>query len=136
MIQKVKAAFYIQLADLVEKQLSHAAEVTEHYLDVHIAPYVFRVVIFVDRELHLLKRTQANLESAVASVRMSGIAQPDIIEAAERAAYRASEVEKSFVLGPKMAGLMHALQLQHPAFSPSVRLFKRWVSAPWKCSGG
>ncbi|XP_051895991.1 nucleolar protein 6 [Pristis pectinata] len=111
-IQRIKAAFHIRLADLLDQQHGLTCQPSATHVDVYKDGYVFRVQVAYHREPLILKEIQT----------------PDGM-----LKYR--DTEESFQLEwetlhlPCLTSTLHGLQQQHSAYSGTCRLAKRWISA-------
>ncbi|KAF9424543.1 hypothetical protein HW555_000354 [Spodoptera exigua] len=118
----LKAAFYLQLAERLNKQYGNACQAYNTHVDVLRDGITFRLEISHPKEITLLRR---NIENGVVKFR---------------------DTEESFqlqcdtVLLPRLRGALHGLHQKHPSFGATVCLFKRWLSChllsppqfPWR----
>ena len=111
-VRRIKAAFYIELADKLRKHFQLVAQVfVDHIITEHNG-FVFKLVIAYKREVALLKRI----------VEPTGIVK----------SYDNPEsllLHRQTQIRPKLSAALRGLQAQQPAFSSAVRLAKRWVAA-------
>lgn len=111
-MKRLKVAFHIQLADAIKSEFNVPVKVGLGYVDVLKDNYVFRLILAYNREIAMLK-----------SVRSSDgkLLMRDTDEALS--------LEKETVELPRLTSTLHGLNQQHPSFSVTCRLAKRWVSA-------
>ncbi|XP_013410468.1 nucleolar protein 6 [Lingula anatina] len=111
-IRRLKAAFHIQLANLLKKQHSMTSYANVDHVDVFKDGFVFRITLGYLKEIAMLKMKKTP-EGLVTM----------------RETEESSAMEKELVTLPKFSTAMHGLQQQHHALSSVVRLAKRWVCA-------
>eukprot|EP00743_Colponemidia_sp_Colp-15_P007495 GILK01008100.1.p1 GENE.GILK01008100.1~~GILK01008100.1.p1 ORF type:complete len:1201 (+),score=282.77 GILK01008100.1:38-3604(+) len=102
-IQNLKTAFYLKMKEALENDHRTRSEVTEKFLDVFFRGFVFRLDIYHEREIHLVRKN------------------PDV------SAVRA--FEREYLLRPLYSQRIHAFALEHLSYGPAVRLAKRWLAA-------
>eukprot|EP01135_Chromosphaera_perkinsii_P005307 Nk52_evm4s337 gene=Nk52_evmTU4s337 len=121
-IENMKCALYVKMGELLKKADKEGeliTSVTKNFLDVFREGYVFRVFIHHERERFLLKELVQEAENEPKKKRaLSGLFWNDL-----------AQYERKFIYEPKHTSYVHALQLKYPAFGPTVRLVKRWLSA-------
>jgi U3 small nucleolar RNA-associated protein 22 len=100
-IRHTKTAFYLRMAEELQSQLSLDSTVTEDWLEVKSGGFMFRVVIYHERDLMHLQKTQ-DLRTT-------------------------QQFERDFIHRPKLSSSIHTLATQNSSFSTTVRLAKRWV---------
>ncbi|CAH3109711.1 unnamed protein product [Porites lobata] len=110
-IQHIKAAFHIRLAELLKTEYSLVTAVSPKHVDVHKDGFVFRIKIMHYREMVLLQQCAATKD---------GKAKDD---------KAARELEREIIHLPILTSTLHGIEQQFTAFSGTVRLAKRWVSA-------
>lgn len=128
-IQKIKAAFLSQLADvLLESRVVELAQIrldadaapTSDHVSVevlHASGFPFRLRIHYEREAQLLE---------------DAIDQADTNDVVARYARESSALyQRRFVDLPKHHGAIAALQQRCSTFTQAVRLTKRWMAAHW-----
>lgn len=132
-IQGVKSAFYIKMAEAVEKELKCAARVSRGFVDITFNGIVFRLVIVVEHELQLRVKQLDNKRAARRVLAVSGQDEGQLqeldadIASDERVV---AAMDKSFRVLPRMTTLLHSVQMRNAAFCGAARLAKRWVSPP------
>ena len=94
---------------------------------MHYGLYVFRVIIYVEPELGLLRRQLANVTATANALKHAGNARPESDADVDKAAAAVHVYETRFVHLPKHSQYIHKLAIEHPAFGPTARLCKRWV---------
>jgi len=114
-IQHIKAAFHIRLAELLRTECSLVTAASAKHVDVQKDGFVFRIKITHYREMVLLQKNNST---------------EDFKEDDEK---RAKELEREIVHLPLLTSTLHGIQQQFSAFSGTVRLSKRWVSAQLLC---
>ncbi|XP_042871815.1 nucleolar protein 6-like [Penaeus japonicus] len=110
-IQAIKAEFYKNMSDLLEKEKTRAI-VFPGFLQVLWEGYVFRVEVCYRREIYL----QRLVENADGDWR-------------EKDTEAAINLEKQMEMIPKITTSLASIQSEHPSFSAGVRLAKRWVAS-------
>lgn len=111
-MKRLKMAFHIQLAEAIKSQFNLPVKVGMGYVDVLKDHYVFRLSLAYNREIGLLKSVRS----------------PDG-KLLKRETEEALALERETVVLPRLTSTLHGLQQQHPSFSTTARLAKRWVSA-------
>ncbi|XP_069697257.1 nucleolar protein 6 isoform X2 [Periplaneta americana] len=111
-VQRIKAAFYIKIADSLEKQFQLTAQPYPDCVRILKDGFVFQLKVAHQREIVLLKET----------VTPEGVTK-----------YRDTEeslaLEKSIIHLPKLTSALHGLHQQFPSYGPTCCLAKRWLSA-------
>ncbi|XP_037758365.1 nucleolar protein 6 isoform X1 [Chelonia mydas] len=111
-IKRVKAAFHLRLAELLSQQHQLLCRPVATHTDVYKDGYVFRLQVAYHREPHILK---------------------EVVTPEGMLKYRDTEESQQLELEtlhlPYLTSSLHGLQQQHPAFSGTCRLAKRWVRA-------
>ncbi|KFM82766.1 Nucleolar protein 6, partial [Stegodyphus mimosarum] len=114
-LKRVKAAFYIKIAELVKSQCSLVSVPFVTHVDIFKDGYVFRLEIACHKEIYLMKQ----------------IRMPDglfkIKETKE-----SHDLEVSTEVLPKLNSVLHGLHQQHNTYGTACRLAKRWASAQMK----
>eukprot|EP00054_Salpingoeca_dolichothecata_P004849 m.32177 g.32177 ORF g.32177 m.32177 type:complete len:923 (+) comp14918_c0_seq2:977-3745(+) len=129
-IQKVKAAFYVNIAAKLRQQFGVVSTPTERFLDILFGGFVYRLIIFVERECHILETRATNLQisiDALTNTNAKGI-EP-LLEQKAALQNTVATLRGSFIATPKLALWVRGVAATHPAFAPSVRLCKRWLNA-------
>ncbi|XP_068994430.1 nucleolar protein 6 [Embiotoca jacksoni] len=111
-IRHIRAAFHIQLAELLKRHHKYTCWPCPTHLDVWKDGLVFRIQVAYHREPQVL-RESVNAEGLLV-VRDNEEAQA---------------VEMSTVHKPLLTSTLHGLQQQHPCFGAVCRLAKRWLGA-------
>ncbi len=111
-VRRIKAAFYIQLADKLRQTCGLVSKSFVDHTVVEYNGYIFKLIIAYHRDIALLKRI----------VEPSGIVK-----------YRDNPasllLQRDQDISPRLASALRALQAVQPAFSSAVRLAKRWTSS-------
>lgn len=131
-IQKVKIAFHLRLAQIVKLKLKLPAVATNQYVDIFCAPYVFRLTIFVEKQVNILKTqlgSMAQMIEAAGGQGASGAATAELVESKAGLTTTLAELERFFVQLPAHSTFAHATQLAHTSYGKAVRLAKRWLCA-------
>ncbi|XP_069482963.1 nucleolar protein 6 [Ambystoma mexicanum] len=111
-IKRVKAAFHIRLGELLKEQHRLICRATATHTDVYKDGFVFRIQVAYHREPHFMKE----------------LVTPDgMLKYRDTEESRKLEMETLHL--PYLTSTVHGLQQQHPAFSSTSRLVKRWISA-------
>ena len=111
-VRRIKAAFYMELADKLRKHFQLVAQVFVDHIITEFNGYVFKLVIAYKREVALLRRI----------VEPTGIV-------------KSCDTPESLLLNrdteikPRLSSALRGLQAQQPAFSSAVRLAKRWIAS-------
>ncbi|KYO18444.1 nucleolar protein 6 [Alligator mississippiensis] len=117
-IKRIKAAFHLQLAELLSQQHHFLCRPTASHTDVYKDGYVFRLQVAYHREPQILK---------------------EVVTPEGMLKYRDTEESQQLELEtlhlPYLTSCLHGLQQQHPAFSGTCRLAKRWISAQMLSDG-
>lgn len=110
-VKRVKAAFYLKLGERLQKQFQLVTKTFADGVIVVYEGYVFQLVIAYQRDIALLKRT---MEDGLIKYRDNAQSQ---------------QLERDIVILPRLTTALRGLQAQHPAFSCTVRLVKRWIAS-------
>ncbi|NXU75922.1 NOL6 protein, partial [Oreotrochilus melanogaster] len=111
-IKRIKAAFHLQLAELLHQQHQLVCRPAVTHTDVYKDGYVFRLQVAYHREPLILKEV----------VTPEGMLKYQDTE-------ESRQLEMEILHLPYLTSSLHGLQQQHPAFGSTCRLAKRWVSA-------
>ncbi|XP_066195759.1 nucleolar protein 6 [Sylvia atricapilla] len=111
-IKRIKAAFHLQLAELLQRQHQLVCRPSVTYTDVYKDGYVFRLQVAYHREPLILKEV----------VTPEGMLKYQDTE-------ESLQLELETLHLPYLTSSLHGLQQQHPVFSSTSRLAKRWISA-------
>ncbi|KAK3732920.1 hypothetical protein QZH41_012680 [Actinostola sp. cb2023] len=111
-IQHIKAAFHIKLAELLADKCSLQAVATPKHVDVLKSGFAFRVKIAHYREMVLLQQSKPSEELEEKTIKE-----------------KLAEMEREIVHLPVLTTTLHGVEQQYSAYSGTVRLAKRWVSA-------
>ncbi|XP_012273791.1 nucleolar protein 6 [Orussus abietinus] len=111
-IQKMKAAFNIQIGEGLRKQYQLRTHASLQHLDVMKEGFVFRLRIAQQKEIALLKQE---------------IGEDGVIKYRDNEESIALET-KLFNL-PKLNGALHGLHTQQPSFGAACCLSKRWLAS-------
>lgn len=111
-VRRIKAAFYIQLADKLRTLFDMVVRVFIDHAIVEYKGYIFKLVIAYHRDVALLKRM----------VEANGIVK-----------YRDNPesllLQRDQEITPLLTSALRALQAVQPAYSVTVRLAKRWIAS-------
>ncbi|GAB0202884.1 nucleolar protein 6 [Grus japonensis] len=111
-IKRIKAAFHLQLAELLQQQHQLVCRPAATHTDVYKDGYVFRLQVAYHREPLILKEV---------------VTPEGMLKYQDTEESRQLELETLHL--PYLTSSLHGLQQQHPVFSSTCRLAKRWVSA-------
>ncbi|XP_073445908.1 nucleolar protein 6 isoform X1 [Dendrobates tinctorius] len=111
-IKRVKAAFQIRLAELLNSQHKLLCRPSTTYTDVYKDGYVFRLQVAYHREPQFMKEF-VTPEGMVKS----------------RDTEESLQLELETIHLPHLTSTLHGLHQQLPAFGSTSRLAKRWISA-------
>uniref|UniRef100_A0A8C3K0Z5 Nucleolar protein 6 n=1 Tax=Calidris pygmaea TaxID=425635 RepID=A0A8C3K0Z5_9CHAR len=111
-IKRIKAAFHLQLAELLHQQHQLVCRPAVTHTDVYKDGYVFRLQVAYHREPLILKEV----------VTPEGMLKYQDTE-------ESRQLELEILHLPYLTSSLHGLQQQHPVFGSTCRLAKRWVSA-------
>ncbi|BFY97446.1 hypothetical protein BsWGS_00486 [Bradybaena similaris] len=111
-IKCLKALFHIKMGKELKEKHLFPVSVHKTYVDVLKDGFVFRLKIANTRELAVLRTLVS--DSGMIKFR----------ETEESAA-----LEKEIIALPHLTSLLHGLQQEHPAYSATVRLCKRWIAS-------
>uniref|UniRef100_A0A8C3CG05 Nucleolar protein 6 n=1 Tax=Cairina moschata TaxID=8855 RepID=A0A8C3CG05_CAIMO len=111
-IKRIKAAFHLQLAELLQQQHQLICRPAVTHTDVYKDGFVFRLQVAYHREPLILKEV----------VTPEGMVKYQDTEESQ-------QLELETLHRPYLTSSLHGLQQQHPVFGSSCRLAKRWVSA-------
>ncbi|KAK0686837.1 NOL6 protein, partial [Pygoscelis papua] len=111
-IKRIKAAFHLQLAELLQQQHQLVCRPAVTHTDVYKDGYVFRLQVAYHREPLILKEV---------------VTPEGMLKYQDTEESRQLELETLHL--PYLTSSLHGLQQQHPAFGSTCRLSKRWVSA-------
>ncbi|XP_070820091.1 nucleolar protein 6 [Chaetodon trifascialis] len=111
-IRHIRAAFHIQLGELLKKQHNYTCRPCPTHLDVWKDGLVFRIQVAYHREPQVLRE----------SVNAEGLL---IVRDNEEA----QALEMATIHKPLLTSTLHGLQQQHPCFGAVCRLAKRWLGA-------
>ncbi|GJQ76288.1 hypothetical protein Trydic_g2017 [Trypoxylus dichotomus] len=109
-LQCMKCEFYIKLSELLESEYNIMSSVTLDQLDIFYEGLVFRIKLFVPKELMLLKRTINN----------EGIVSYKDNE-------ESLQLERDMDILPKVTSALSGIHQIYPSFGPSCALIKRWL---------
>ncbi|NXP62701.1 NOL6 protein, partial [Chloropsis cyanopogon] len=111
-IKRIKAAFHLQLAELLRQQHQLVCRPAVTHTDVYKDGYVFRLQVAYHREPLILKEV---------------ITPEGMLKYQDTEESRQLELETLHL--PYLTSSLHGLQQQHPVFGSTSRLAKRWISA-------
>ncbi|CAH2049628.1 unnamed protein product, partial [Iphiclides podalirius] len=107
----LKAAFHVQIAERLTRQLSLPAQPHPGHLDVLKGGRVFRLRLAHPKELVLLQRRND-----------AGLLR-------HRHSEESLDLQRDTMLLPRLRGALHGLQQRRGAFGPAACLLRRWLSA-------
>ena len=111
-VRRIKAAFYIQMAEKLRNLFDLVVRVFIDHVIVEHKGYVFKLVIAYHRDVALLKRI----------VEPNGIVK-----------YRDNPasllLQRDQEITPRLSTALRALQAEQPSYSAAVRLAKRWIAS-------
>uniref|UniRef100_A0A8C0B8F3 Nucleolar protein 6 n=1 Tax=Buteo japonicus TaxID=224669 RepID=A0A8C0B8F3_9AVES len=111
-IKRIKAAFHLQLAELLQQQHQLVCRPAVTHTDVYKDGYVFRLQVAYHREPLILKEV---------------VTPEGMLKYQDTEESRQLELETLHL--PYLTSSLHGLQQQHPVFGSTCRLVKRWVCA-------
>uniref|UniRef100_A0A8C4UBK7 Nucleolar protein 6 n=1 Tax=Falco tinnunculus TaxID=100819 RepID=A0A8C4UBK7_FALTI len=111
-IKRIKAAFHLQLAELLQQQHQLVCRPAVTHTDVYKDGYVFRLQVAYHREPLILKEV---------------VTPEGMLKYQDTEESRQLELETLHL--PYLTSSLHGLQQQYPVFGSTCRLAKRWVSA-------
>ncbi|XP_061224989.1 nucleolar protein 6 [Neopsephotus bourkii] len=111
-IKRIKAAFHLQLAELLQQQHQLVCRPAVTHTDVYKDGYVFRLQVAYHREPLILKEV---------------VTPEGMLKYQDTEESRQLELEIQHM--PYVTSSLHGLQQEHPVFGSACRLAKRWVSA-------
>uniref|UniRef100_A0A7N8YJ63 Nucleolar protein 6 n=1 Tax=Mastacembelus armatus TaxID=205130 RepID=A0A7N8YJ63_9TELE len=111
-IRHIRAAFHIQLGELLKKHHNYTCRPCPTHLDVWKDGLVFRIQVAYHREPQVLRE----------SVNAEGL---QVVRDNEEA----QALELATIHKPLLTSTLHGLQQQHPCFGAVCRLAKRWLGA-------
>ncbi|KAK0147285.1 Nucleolar protein 6 [Merluccius polli] len=111
-IRHIKAAFHINLGELLNKEHSYTCRPCPTHLDVWKDGFAFRIHVAYHREPQVLRE----------SLTPDGLLVVRDNEAAQA-------LEVATVHRPLLTSTLHGIQQQHPCFGAVCRLAKRWLGA-------
>uniref|UniRef100_A0A8D3E2S2 Nucleolar protein 6 n=1 Tax=Scophthalmus maximus TaxID=52904 RepID=A0A8D3E2S2_SCOMX len=111
-IRHIRAAFHINLGELLKKQHNYTCRPCPTHLDVWKDGLAFRIQVAYHREPQVL-RESVNAEGLLV-VRDNEEAQA---------------LEMATIHKPLLTSTLHGLQQEHPCFGSVCRLVKRWLGA-------
>eukprot|EP00055_Hartaetosiga_balthica_P017890 m.124580 g.124580 ORF g.124580 m.124580 type:complete len:1397 (+) comp9425_c11_seq7:26-4216(+) len=98
---------------------------TRGFLDVVVRGYLFRIVLYVERELQLLQRQAQNLFEAA----QQGTLSPEDEDKKMQVDRFCTLMTRDFVKLPQLTSLIRDFSVQYRSFSQTARLAKRWLHA-------
>ncbi|GIY22975.1 nucleolar protein 6 [Caerostris extrusa] len=114
-IKMVKAEFHLEIARLVNSQLSLMTVPFVTHTDIFKDGFVFRIEVACHKEIFLLKQ----VKTSVGTLKIQDNAE-------------SRNLELSTEILPKLNSILHGLHQQHNSFGIACRLAKRWISAQLK----
>ncbi|XP_062310472.1 nucleolar protein 6 [Osmerus eperlanus] len=111
-LRHIKAAFHVQLGELLSAQQRYVCRPAPTHLDVWKNGLLFRIQVAYHREPQVLRE----------SVSPEGLL---VVRDNEEA----QALEMETIHKPLLTSTLHGLQQQHPCFGAACRLAKRWLGA-------
>lgn len=105
-IEKTKSAFLLKIGESLQNSWGMTCTATEDDVDVFVSGYAFRLKIWHERGLTLLRRETGNEQVK-----------------------KVSNVDKELYFRSQHSSMINGLQSCHPAYGPVVRLAKRWAAS-------
>uniref|UniRef100_A0A8D8Y4Y0 Nucleolar protein 6 n=1 Tax=Cacopsylla melanoneura TaxID=428564 RepID=A0A8D8Y4Y0_9HEMI len=110
-IARLKAAFYIELSNRLNKEHKIVNRVSSHYMDVYQDGYVFRLRLYCAPEVTLLKKQIQDGVVKFKNTRESVSLQQDLVHL------------------PLLHSALHGLHQVSPVLGPGLCLVKRWLGS-------
>ncbi|GFT46622.1 nucleolar protein 6 [Nephila pilipes] len=114
-IRRVKAEFHIEIAKLVNLELSLMTMPFTTHTDIFKDGFVFRFEVACHKEIFLLKQ----IKTANGTLKIQDNAE-------------SKKLEMSTEILPKLNSILHGIHQQHNTFGTACQLAKRWISAHLK----
>eukprot|EP01006_Ploeotia_vitrea_P036526 TRINITY_DN66028_c6_g6_i1.p1 TRINITY_DN66028_c6_g6~~TRINITY_DN66028_c6_g6_i1.p1 ORF type:complete len:1294 (-),score=688.63 TRINITY_DN66028_c6_g6_i1:115-3921(-) len=136
-IERIKSAFYLQMAAQFTEKHGKQCVVSQTFVDVFVNGYAFRVRIVHDMEL-LLRRAKAQapeVEELKERERLERLGQASAAQRKKNEPYvRKSQLQmlkwdRLYTFRPRLSNQLRGFQGRHAAYGPTVRLAKRWIAA-------
>lgn len=128
-IQSIKTAFYLKMAEHLERHGECECRVLEQALLVHLGGFWFRLTIYCASERKTIRaQMKAALPAAKTKVKplVSKLPVEPIAPGVGEQLLRGIRVTKEIL--PSHYGYLSALAKQHPSFPAAVSLTKQWVA--------
>jgi len=131
-IARIKTAFYLRMANLLESTHKVSSCCANNFLDVAVQGLVFRITIFHDREIMIHQQdardqlTKETIKAAMAKGVAPVLTGPEFDEANTPAG---RNTERDCVHRPWLASSLKAFTGRFPWFGPAARIVKRWLCA-------
>ncbi|KAM3729279.1 hypothetical protein ACB098_M003800 [Castanea mollissima] len=105
-IEKTKTAFLLKIGESLQNSCGMTCTATEDDVDVFMSGYVFRLKIWHERGLSLLKREDGSDQFKWVS-----------------------SIDKELFVRSQHSSMINGLQGRYPLYGPVVRIAKRWVAS-------
>ncbi|KAL6227171.1 hypothetical protein ACLB2K_001130 [Fragaria x ananassa] len=105
-IEKTKSAFLLKIGESLQNSWGMTCTATEDDVDVFVSGYAFRLKIWHERGLTLMRRETGNEH-----------------------VNKVSNVDKELYFRSQHSSMINGLQTCYPAYGPVVRLAKRWAAS-------
>lgn len=131
-IARIKTAFYLRMANLLQNTHKVKSSCAHTFLDVAVQGLAFRITIFHDRELMIHQQdardqlTRETIKAAMAKGVAPVLKGPEFDEANTTAG---RNTERDCVHRPWLASSLKAFTGRFPWFGPAARIVKRWLCA-------
>ncbi|KAL6222410.1 hypothetical protein ACLB2K_005802 [Fragaria x ananassa] len=105
-VEKTKSAFLLKIGESLQNSWGMTCTATEDDVDVFVSGYAFRLKIWHERGLTLMRRETGNEH-----------------------VNKVSNVDKELYFRSQHSSMINGLQTCYPAYGPVVRLAKRWAAS-------
>ncbi|KAF3447128.1 hypothetical protein FNV43_RR12308 [Rhamnella rubrinervis] len=105
-IEKTKSAFLLKIGESLQKNWGMICTATEDNVDVFVSGYAFRLKIWHERGLNLLRKENENYQVK-----------------------RVSSMDKKLFFRSQHSSMINGLRDRYPIYGPAVRLAKRWIAS-------
>ncbi|RWS09066.1 Nucleolar protein 6-like protein [Dinothrombium tinctorium] len=111
-IKRLKAAFYLELANQFKTKYNIVSKPQQEFIDIYHEGFVFRLILACYKELVLLRSTTTE----EGTVRRNESKEAD-------------DFETKIDTIPKLTSALHGVHLKYPAYNLACRLAKIWISS-------
>lgn len=112
-IEKTKSAFCLKIAESIQKRWGIVSIAAEEAVDLLMAGFAFRLRILYEKDKSLIKKQGLFGVMPVGNLQNSNLVP----------------LENDLLLRSQHSSMLNGLQGLHPAYGPTVRLAKRWISS-------